>query len=98
RLAAVTADDGLDALRPLPAGLGGHAADEVAVDVDDLELGLVRRPHLVGRIEALLRDGSHARPSLVDQQGLVPRCCTSVTTVRPFRENGSSMMWRKMTK
>ena len=47
-LAAVAADDGLDALGPLPARLCREASGFHAFEIDDVEGRLVRCPLLIG--------------------------------------------------
>src|ERR1700757_2131454 len=59
-LAAIGADDGLDALRPLPAGLKRQAADGRAPNPDELRAGLLRSTRLIRRTEIQLLNASHA--------------------------------------
>src|SRR5689334_5223524 len=56
-LAIVRAGDRLDALRPAPAGLHGHAGDARPAHANDLDLRLVGRPRLVWR-----RKVTHLQP------------------------------------
>src|SRR4029453_11110216 len=63
-LAVVGAGDGLDALRPLPAGLERDPGRLDAVEVDDRDRRLVGRADLVGRVEALDGHSCHWVPSL----------------------------------
>jgi hypothetical protein len=63
-LTALASDERLDALRPFPSGLQRHARRAHLAHPYDLELGLVGRPSLVGRVEAaFFHTGHRSLPS-----------------------------------
>src|SRR5262245_24345385 len=59
QLAALGSDDGLDALRPAPAGLEGQPGRRGGTDMDDVDAGLLRGPRLVRRVEVQFLDTCH---------------------------------------
>jgi hypothetical protein len=64
-LTAFASHDRLDALRPSPSGLQRHAGRAHPTHPYDLNLRLVGRPSLIGRVEAAcFHTGHRSRPSI----------------------------------